>query len=111
MRESVWSEVLVRPNRLSGLGDFIGTLKGKNAFWELWEKAKNDDAWFRRKLPPTTSLLPQAELDTAKADMGRDLYAQEFECSFDAAIQGAFYDQLEPEKDKNGRHGCRLIAV
>ena len=113
MRESVWSEVF-RPTLTDRQGwvTFIGTPEGKNAFWELWEKAKNDDAWFRRKLPASeTGLLPQAELDAAKADMGRDLYAQEFECSFDAAIQGAFYDQLERAKDEKRITRCRLIAV
>ena len=38
----------------------------------------------------TTDLLPSDELREARGQMGEDQYAQEYECSFDAAIKGAF---------------------
>ena len=98
MRESVWSEVF-RPTLTDRQGwvTFIGTPKGKNAFWELWQNAQHDSGWFKRRMPASsTGLILPEELEAAKADMGRDLFAQEFECSFEAAIKGAFYaDELE----------------
>ena len=38
-----------------------------------------------------TGLIPSHELDDLKKDMTEDQYLQEFECSFNAAIVGAFY--------------------
>ena len=37
-----------------------------------------------------THVLTQDELDRARGDMTPELYAQEFECSFEAAIHGAY---------------------
>jgi phage terminase large subunit len=100
-RSGVWSEVL-RPALADRQGwvTFIGTPKGKNEFWQLWEVAKGAEAWFRLELKASdTSLIPSAELDAAGGAMSKEQYAQEFECSFDAAITGAFYaDELERMK-------------
>jgi hypothetical protein len=41
-----------------------------------------------------TGLIPAAELARAKRDLSEDQYAQEFECSFDAAIVGSYYGKL-----------------
>ena len=88
-----WSEVL-RPALSDRLGwaIFIGTPRGKNAFWELYEHAANDDEWWRYKLKASESgLIPKTELDAARRSMSEDQYEQEFECSFEAAIVGAYY--------------------
>jgi phage terminase large subunit len=102
MRESVWGEV-IRPmlTDRAGWAIFIGTPKGKNAFWDIWQSAQRDDDWFKLELKASdTGLISEDELNAAKKDMGRDHYAQEFECSFEAAIKGAFYaDELERAKD------------
>jgi phage terminase large subunit len=93
MAPSTWIEV-IRPmlSDRHGWAIFIGTPKGKNAFWELWSKAQKNSAWFTMMLKASESgLLAQSELDDALDDMGPDMYAQEFECSFEAAIKGAFY--------------------
>jgi hypothetical protein len=49
-----------------------------------------------------TGLIDQSELDLAKRDLTEDQYAQEFECSFEAAIVGAYYGKLmrQAEEDK-----------
>jgi hypothetical protein len=38
-------------------------------------------------------LLPDSELQAARSQLSQDQYDQEYECSFDAAILGAFYGQ------------------
>ena len=72
---------------------FAGTPKGKNQFWEIYQTAKRiPDDWFLLRLPASESgLLPQGELNAAKAQLSEDQYLQEFECSFEAAILGAFF--------------------
>jgi len=38
-----------------------------------------------------SGIISQAELTGLRTEMGEDQYQQEFECSFEAAIKGAFY--------------------
>ena len=93
MRPSVWGEV-IRPLLADrrGWATFIGTPRGKNQFWDVWDTAGNDDSWFRLMLKASdTGLIDAAELDAARRQMTDDQYAQEFECSFEAAIQGAYF--------------------
>ena len=49
-----------------------------------------------------TGLLSAAELALAAGDLSEEQYAQEFECSFEAAIVGAYYGKLmaAAERDK-----------
>jgi len=100
-RSGVWSEVL-RPALADRQGSvtFIGTPKGHNEFFQLWQIAKSSDSWFKLELKASdTQLIQQEELDEAREAMSKDQYAQEWECSFDAAIQGAFYaEELERAK-------------
>jgi hypothetical protein len=108
-RSGVWSEVL-RPALADkqGSATFIGTPKGKNEFWDLYQIAQKSDAWFKLELKASeTGLLPQEELDAAREAMSKDQYAQEFECNFDAAIQGAFYAE-ELERARNEQRITRL---
>lgn len=72
---------------------FAGTPKGRNQFYDIYQTAQRlPDEWFLLRLPASESgLLPQSELNAAKAQLSEDQYLQEFECSFEAAILGAFY--------------------
>ena len=93
MDPRVWGEV-IRPALAdrAGWAIFIGTPMGRNSFWKLYEQAKAAPDWraalFRAS---QTGVLPAAELAAAKGAMSASEYAQEFECSFDAAIRGAYY--------------------
>lgn len=105
MKPSLWPEV-IRPalTDRQGWASFIGTPKGKNAFWELWDRARSSPDWFRLMLKASeTKILPQEELDAARQMMTADQYAQEFECSFEAAIQGAIYGVWMREALEQGR--------
>tara|TARA_R110002012_G_scaffold4286_2_gene19762 strand:- start:1574 stop:2824 length:1251 start_codon:yes stop_codon:yes gene_type:complete len=82
---------------------WIGTPKGHNNFYDMYKRAQDDPDWFALELKASqTQLLPQSELDAAKHDLTKDQYNQEYECSFSAAIQGAYYgtEMREAEDDK-----------
>ncbi|MGH6865565.1 MAG: terminase large subunit domain-containing protein [Methyloceanibacter sp.] len=102
-RSGVWSEVL-RPALTDKQGwvTFIGTPKGKNEFWDLWQIGKDSDSWNQLMLKASeTELIAPEELKAAREAMTKDQYEQEFECSFEAAITGAFYaDELERAKSQ-----------
>lgn len=107
-KPSVWGNV-IRPalSDRQGWCVFGGTPKGKNQFWEIRETAKRiADEWFLLELPASRSgLLPAGELSAARAQLSRDQYDQEYECSFEAAILGAFYGQEMREAQEVGRIG------
>jgi hypothetical protein len=90
---NAWSTV-IRPAIADrqGKATFIGTPKGRNSFFEIWDAARDDPSWYSAMHKASeTKLLPQEELDAAIKTMGEDRYEQEFECSFEAAIAGAYY--------------------
>lgn len=94
MDPRAWSEV-IRPTLSDRLGwaVFIGTPKGHNDFYRIWRDADQD--WYRVELKAgETGLIAEAELADARKTMTREQYAQEYECSFEAAIQGAYYGNL-----------------
>lgn len=99
-----WQEV-IRPalSDRQGWAIFIGTPKGRNHFSELWDEAQRDPAWFSVMLPASASgLIPDAELADARKSMSEDQYEAEYECSFQAAVVGAYYgrEMTAAEKDK-----------
>ncbi len=105
MHPSVWGAV-IRPMLADrrGRATFIGTPKGRNAFWDMYNRAQSDPDWFPFFLPADlTGILDQAELDAARRDMTPEQYAQEFECSFDAAILGAYYGKEMEAAQRDGR--------
>ena len=96
MDPRMWSEI-IRPALADrqGWAVFIGTPKGRNAFFELWRRSQKEEGWFSMMLRASQSgLLPDSELELARRDLTEEQYAQEFECSFDAAVIGAYYGKL-----------------
>ena len=91
-----------------GYAIWIGTPKGKNDFWQLYEKAKVDPSWMYILLRASQSKLIAAEelLDASKG-MTEDEYLQEFECSFEANIKGAYYG----EQLNQAREEARITSV
>ena len=95
MKPNLWGEI-IRPLLADRLGwaTFIGTPKGHNAFYNIFNEATKKPNWYVKVLrADQTNLLPQSELDDAKASMSDNQYEQEFLCSFEAAILGAYYGQ------------------
>jgi hypothetical protein len=104
-KPSVWGNV-VRPTLSSAMGwaVFGGTPKGKNQFHDIYKVSQATPDWFLTRLPASISqLLPDSELKAAKDQLSQDQYDQEYECSFEAAILGAFYGQEMRLADEEGR--------
>jgi len=93
MKPSIWGAVL-RPllSDRRGWAVFIGTPKGHNQFWDIYNNATKDSSWYVKTLRASqTNLIPQDELDDARKMQTQDQYLAEWECDFESAILGAFY--------------------
>lgn len=102
-----WPEV-IRPalSDRKGWATFIGTPKGRNAFYDMHRQAKADDGWYSDELKASkTGIIDQSELDDARKTMTAEQYAQEYECSFEAAIVGAYYGREMALAEQDGRIG------
>ena len=74
---------------------FIGTPKGQNYFYDLHKQAKETKDWFTCVFKASeTKILDSEELEAARSVMSPDLFDQEFECSFQAAITGSYYGAI-----------------
>lgn len=105
MRPSVWGEV-IRPmlTDRQGWATFIGTPKGHNEFHAIHEHAQVSGDWYHVILKASaTKIIPQEELESARADMTPEQFEQEFECSFEAAILGAYFGREMAEAQRAGR--------
>lgn len=92
---SIWTKV-VRPalSDRRGWAIFIGTPKGQNHFWDILADAVRnaDHGWFHAIFKASeTKILPEDELTDARRTMAEEEYAQEYECSFAAALTHAYY--------------------
>lgn len=114
MNPVVWTTV-IRPMLTDRLGWalFIGTPKGENHFYKLHQYARLGDPeknipppenWYTRIFKASeTKIIPQEELDDARATMSPEEYEQDFECSFTAALLGAYYGKEMEKAQKDGR--------
>ncbi len=96
MASEVWTDIL-RPalSDRRGWCVWIGTPKGRNAFFRLYDKATSDPDYFTMMLPASVSgILPADELSSALKAMGPESFAREYECSFNASIPGSIYGDL-----------------
>ena len=102
-----WREV-IRPalSDREGWAVFIGTPKGDNDFHEISEISKVDPDWFHLTLRASeTGLIKEAELADARKQMSAEQYEREYECSFAAAIEGAYYAKEIEIAEKDYRIG------
>lgn len=105
MNPEVWSSV-VRPaiSDREGWVLFIGTPKGANHFYEIYKFALASDEWFSAIYKASeTNIIPNEELVSARTAMSENEYEQEFECSFSAALVGAYYGKEMEKAEKEGR--------
>jgi len=103
---------LIRPilNENWGWAMFIYTPRGKNHWWDLCDMAKRNDKWFVsiKTVDDTTDwegkrVLWQNQIDDElESWMTQDLVDQEYYCSFEASIQGAYYSiQMREARESN----------
>lgn len=109
---SLFSEVLLpalnRPGR-AGWDVAVGTPKGRNVFFEVYDRARREmeagNADYFADFQPVskTGAIPSEQLNGARALMTPEEYDQEFECSFSAAIVGAYFGREIATLEANGR--------
>jgi len=101
-----WPEV-IRPTLADhgGWAVFIGTPAGRDWFYKIDRDDNGNELpdWFRLTLKASdTGIIKPEELESLKAGLSDEQFAQEFECSFEAAVVGAYYGRLmaQAEADK-----------
>ena len=93
MAPAMFSEIL-RPalSDRSGWCVWMGTPKGRNHFYDLYEQAQADSEWHVALYRASdTGILDAEELRSARKMMSADEYDQEYECSWQAALKGAYF--------------------
>src|SRR3954452_20062994 len=86
MRPEAWTEVL-RPALSDRLGRalFIGTPKGRNHFYDLFEASREQEDW--KAFQYTTEkggIVAFEELETARRELDERTYRQEYQASFES---------------------------
>lgn len=116
MNPEIWTMVL-RPALSDRMGWalFIGTPRGTNHFYEMYKFGKEGNPgkgipkpgdWFTAIYRASeTGIIPIGELEAARAIMSDSEYEQEYECSFSAALVGAYYGKELEAAEKEGRIG------
>ena len=97
---------LMRPvlSENDGFAIFNYTPRGKNHGYDLYQMAKENKNWFVSKLgvDDTKVINPDVIEEERRSGMDEDLIQQEYYCSFEVALQGAYYAKqfkyLEEEK-------------
>jgi len=105
MRPRVLPEI-IRPALSDRKGSLtaIGTPRGHNDFFKLHHQAENDNEWFSLVLKASeTGLVDEEELRSARQMMTPEQYEQEYECSFEAAIHGAYWGREMGDAESAGR--------
>lgn len=107
MDPRAWPEV-IRPTLADhgGWATFIGTPAGRDWFYKIDRNDKGEELpdWFRLTLKASdTGVIKPSELDSLRVGMSDEQYAQEFECSFEAAVIGAYYGKLMADAEREKR--------
>jgi phage terminase large subunit len=92
---------------------FITTPRGRNHASSFYEGARTDASWYAEKLSAhDTGIFTPAQLEQERREYIRDYpedgeakFQQEYECSFAAAIMGAYYGRLMQNAEDEGRIG------
>ena len=105
MPESLFPEI-IRPalSDRKGYALFVGTPRGQNAFYDLYEEAKGQETWHTAIYKASeTNILDDEELEAARTMMTADQYEQEYECSWVANVPGAIYGKELQAAEEAGR--------
>jgi len=117
MNPKAWD--LVRPilRENGGWALFVFTPRGKNHAFKLWDETKDSPRWYRSLLgvkdterdadgEPGGAVVTEEDVnDERLSGMSEELVQQEFYCSFEGAMEGAYYAHQMAMADKEGRIG------
>jgi len=104
-KPSVWAYV-IRPALADRQGKaiIIGTPKGRNQFFEIYDLAQRSKDWLALMIKANDSgILPESELNALKSELTEDAWRQEMECDFDAALPGAIFGKELWQLEQEGR--------
>jgi len=96
----------------NGWAIFIYTSRGNNHGRTFYETARDSDYWFSEKITAHQSpVFTEEQLERIKQglisnygiELGTALYEQEYECSFEGAVFGAYYAKVMRDARKEGR--------
>jgi len=115
MKSHVWEQIL-RPALadVQGGAMFIGTPKGRNHFFEMYNYAKTgrDEEWVGFHFTSYDNpLIPAKEIDAAKQSMSSFAFRQEFESSFEAASRDVFKSDWIIYSDEEPDDGSYFITA
>lgn len=104
---SCWNYLRPILTENGGWAAFAFTPRGNNHGHDLFEMAGANQAWFCERLTvKETAAIPLEAIERERADgMPDELIEQEFFCSFEAAIVGAYYGKQLREALDAGRIG------
>jgi phage terminase large subunit len=107
MDPRAWPEV-IRPtlSDFKGWASFIGTPAGRDWFYAIDRDAEGQELpdWYRFTIKASESgVIPPEELESLKLGLSEEQYQQEFQCSFDAAVVGAYYGKLMAQAEADER--------
>lgn len=109
---SAWGYIRPMLEENDGWAAFITTPRGRNHAKAMFDMAAANPKWFAQVLTiADTGALSREQVDESLQeyvalygeDMGRAQFEQEYECSFNAAILGAFYAREMVAVRKEGR--------
>jgi len=115
MKQNVFSDI-IRPSLTDkkGWAIFIGTPKGFNHFYELFNFAQNNDNWKAWKFTSFDNpLLDQNEIESAKQELTQDKFAQEYMGEFkkyEGLVFKEFYREFHTFSDPPERVFTETIA-
>lgn len=115
MRPSVFEQIL-RPALADVKGDclFIGTPKGRNHFYEIYNYAEEekDPEWISFHYTSFDNpFLDPKEIEAARKSMSSFAFRQEFMASFEAAASEVFKEEWLKISDKEPEEGDYYMAV
>jgi len=110
-RPTAWEVIQPMLMATNGWALFNFTPKGHNHAYELWEMAKKNDNWFSQLLTVedtkqqvfTNEQIEQIKQEFIQRGKTLDLFNQEYYCSFNNAIEGAYYSQQLARTKEEGR--------
>lgn len=94
MKAETWSAVVLPAlSDRDGWAVFIGTPKGQNVFYDIYDQSVKDPDWFTGVYPADqTDVFSDEKLDELRLEMGGNLFRQEYLCDFTADNPDSFID-------------------
>lgn len=88
-----------------GWAVFIYTPRGKNHGHDIFKVAQNSPEWFAQKLTVNdTKVLKKADIQRERDEgLSEEMIQQEYFCSFNAPLEGAYYAAQTRQAEEDGR--------